>query len=82
MGDTASNSHTLARCRFFRSPLQKTSYIAVSMIVCGLLMCSLPFVHDFGLLAALRIAQYVALGSFITADASMLVYTMGPVVSR
>ncbi len=68
--------------RYFHSSSAKTCYISFSMTLCGLLMCALPFAGSFPLLAAIRIAQYVALGSFITADASMLVYTMGPVVSR
>ncbi len=68
--------------RFFRSAMQKTCYIAVSMALSGILMCCLPFVENFALLAVLRITEYIALASFVTADASMLVYTMGPIVSR
>ncbi len=45
-------------------------------------MAALPFITNFYLLAVVRILQYIALGSFITSDSSMIVYTMGPIKSR
>ena len=45
-------------------------------------MMAYPFVSNFGLLVALRAIQNLALGSYITCDASMVVYTMGPIKSR
>ncbi len=75
----------LAGCvfkRFFRGALAKVAFVGGMSAASGLMMCLLPFIGSFELLAVARITQYVALGAFITADASMLVYTMGPVKSR
>ncbi len=68
--------------RFMTSALAKVSYVGGCIALSGVLMAALPFIFNFNLLAVVRITQYFALGSFITADASMIVYTMGPVTSR
>ncbi len=37
----------------------------------------LPFTSSFALLATGRLVQYLALGAFVTADASLIVYLIG-----
>ncbi len=64
------------------SATAKLAFIGTAMALNGLIMCLLPFTRSFELLVTLRALQFFALGAFITADASMLVYTMGPIKSR
>ena len=45
-------------------------------------LCSVASCRSFFLLMSAQAAQAVAIGAFVTADASMLVYIMGPVRSR
>jgi hypothetical protein len=37
----------------------------------------LPFTSSFALLATGRLVQYLALGAFVTADASLIVFLIG-----
>ena len=60
----------------------KLAFLCATIGLTGLLMVALPFVTSFSLLVLTRAMQYVALGAYITADASLIVYTMGPVKSR
>ena len=60
----------------------KLFFLWITSFLNGAFMCALPFVSSFGLLGFLRIMQFVSLGAYITVDASMLVYTMGPIKSR
>jgi hypothetical protein len=41
----------------------------------------LPFTSSFALLATGRLVQYLALGAFVTADASLIVYLIGTAAS-
>ena len=58
------------------------TFIGAAIGLSGLIVCVLPFLRTFGVLVAVRCAQNVLLGAFITADASIVVYTMGPHKSR
>ena len=58
------------------------TFIGAAIGLNGLIICVLPFLRTFGVLVAVRCAQNVLLGAFITADASIVVYTMGPHKSR
>lgn len=73
---------TLELVRFFRSSRAKLTFLWLSIFMNGLLMCLLPFQSSFAVLVILRLVQNFALGSYITADAAMYVYTMGPIRSR
>jgi len=57
-------------------------FLATTMILNGAAMIVLPFVKNFALLVTFRFLQNVALGAFITADSSLIVYTLGPIKSR
>ena len=48
----------------------------------GGLMISLPFINNFAGMVCVRCLQNICLGAYITADTSLVVYTMGPVKSR
>ncbi len=41
----------------------------------------MPFTSSFTLLATGRMVQYLALGAFVTADASLIVYLIGTVAT-
>ena len=45
-------------------------------------MIFLPFTSSFALLVTARLVQILALGAFCTADASLIVYLLGPEKSR
>ena len=68
--------------RYFTSACAKLTFLCASIGLTGLLMAALPFMTSFPLLVLTRGLQNVALGAYITADASLIVYTMGPVRSR
>ena len=68
--------------RYFRSAFVKLSFLWITMSLNGILMLVLPFLSSFGLLVTVRAIQNIALGGYITADQSLLVYTMGPIKSR
>jgi hypothetical protein len=48
----------------------------------GAIMISLPFINNFPGLVFARCLQNIFLGAYITADTSLVVYTMGPIKSR
>ena len=62
--------------------MKKMTFLAFMMCFNGALMWSLPFIHNFGLLVTVRALQSFALGAGVTADCSLVVFTMGPVRSR
>ena len=68
--------------RFLTKTAHKLMYLAGTACTMGLLMTVLPFLNNFVALVLLRCAQFFAVGSFNTSDASLLVFTMGPVKSR
>lgn len=68
--------------KYFKTQMAKTSFLCVTMMINGLMMIVLPFLRNFGLLITCRCLQNLALGAFITADCSMVVYTLGPIKSR
>ena len=68
--------------RYFRSKALKLIFIGATIGLSGLIVCVLPFLRTFGVLVTVRCVQNVLLGAFITADASIVVYTMGPHKSR
>ena len=45
-------------------------------------MLLLPFTSSFAVLVTARLLQILALGAFCTADASLIVYLLGPEKSR
>ena len=45
-------------------------------------MIVLPFTSSFGVLVTARLVQIMSLGAFCTADASLIVYLLGPDKSR
>ena len=45
-------------------------------------MLVLPLTSSFALLVSARLLQILALGAFCTADASLIVYMLGPEKSR
>ena len=58
------------------------AFLSGTMMLTGALMLVLPMTSSFGLLVTARCIQNICLGMFITADASLVVYTMGPIKSR
>ena len=64
------------------SDFAKMAFLWATLSLNGIGMILLPFITSFGLLAFIRAAQYAILGAYITADASVVVFTMGPVKSR
>ena len=47
------------------------------MMLCGALMLVLPMTNNFVILVIARFIQNFFLGAFITADTSLVVFTMG-----
>ena len=45
-------------------------------------MITLPLIDNFGFLIFARCVQNICLGAYITADTSLVVYTLGPIKSR
>lgn len=68
--------------RYCDTGFKKMVFLSVTMGFNGVVMVSLPFIKNFGLLVTARCLQSVALGASVTADCSLVVYTMGPVMSR
>ena len=46
------------------------------------IMIVLPFTSSFAVLVTARLVQIMSLGAFCTADASLIVYLIGPEKSR
>ena len=67
---------------FLTKTVHKLMFLAGTICIAGILMMILPFLNNFLALVLIRCGQFCALGSFNTADASLLVFTMGPVISR
>ncbi|TRY63094.1 hypothetical protein TCAL_00469 [Tigriopus californicus] len=68
--------------RYLTNPKMKLAFLWITLSLNGVGMLILPFITNFGLLVTVRGLQYGLLGAYITADSSMLVYTMGPIKSR
>ena len=68
--------------RFVTSDFAKMVFLWLTISLNGVGMIILPFLSSFGLLAFIRAAQYGLLGAYITADSSIVVFTMGPIKSR
>ena len=47
--------------RYFDSARGKVGFVGGTAAASGLLMCILPFIRNFGLLAVVRVSQYIAL---------------------
>ena len=58
------------------------AFMSGTMMLTGALMLVLPMTNNFGLLVSARCIQNICLGAYITADTSLVVYTMGPIKSR
>ena len=54
----------------------------LTFLILQIIMIFLPFTSSFALLAIARLLQIMALGAFCTADASLIVYLLGPEKSR
>ena len=48
----------------------------------GIIMVGIPFLNSFAALVIARCLQNICLGAYITADTSLVVFTMGPIKSR
>ena len=68
--------------RYLHKKALKLIFIGATIGLSGLIVCVLPFLRSFGVLVTVRCVQNVLLGAYITADASIVVYTMGPHKSR
>ena len=68
--------------RFCTSNSKKMTFLSVNFMITGALMIVLPLVDTFGVLVFARCLQNICLGAYITADTSLVVYTMGPIKSR
>lgn len=68
--------------RFCSTNARKMAFLSSNMLLTGALMIVLPFADNFGLLVFARCVQNICLGAFITADTSLVVFTMGPIKSR
>merc|ERR1712241_125809 len=60
----------------------KLIFLAVTICVTGAIMLLLPFTSSFAVLVTARLVQILSLGAFCTADASLIVYLLGPEKSR
>ncbi len=68
--------------KFCPTNTKKMVFLSVNMAICGAFTIVLPFVNNFGVLVLARLLQNISLGAYITADASLVVYTLGPIKSR
>jgi len=67
---------------FIKSEKAKLVFLSVTIFITGAIMIFLPFTSSFALLVVARLVQIMALGAFCTADASLIVYLLGPEKSR
>eukprot|EP00090_Calanus_glacialis_P002229 TRINITY_DN11674_c0_g1_i1.p1 TRINITY_DN11674_c0_g1~~TRINITY_DN11674_c0_g1_i1.p1 ORF type:complete len:456 (-),score=102.67 TRINITY_DN11674_c0_g1_i1:161-1528(-) len=67
---------------YIKSEKAKLSFLAITICITGIIMFFLPFTSSFALLVIARLVQIMALGAFCTADASLIVYLLGPEKSR
>lgn len=68
--------------RYCTTSRQKCLFLWVTMFANGAIMTSLPFMKNFAFLIIARLLQNFCLGAYITADTSLVVYTLGPIKSR
>ena len=68
--------------RFCTTNAAKMVFLWLTMFFNGALMTALPFIDSFAAMVVARCLQNVSLGAYITADTSLVVYTMGPIKSR
>ena len=68
--------------RFCPTNGKKMAFLSINMAICGGFTILMPLVDNFGVLVVCRLLQNVSLGAYITADASLVVYTLGPIKSR
>ena len=60
----------------------KLIFLWLTICLTGVIMIFLPFTSSFALLVTARLLQIMSLGAFCTADASLIVYLLGPIKSR
>ena len=68
--------------RFCTTNRKKMLFLWLTFFGNGAIMISLPFINNFPGLVFARCLQNIFLGAYITADTSLVVYTMGPIKSR
>ena len=68
--------------RFCTTNRKKMLFLWLTFFGNGAIMVSLPFINNFPGLVFARCLQNIFLGAYITADTSLVVYTMGPIKSR
>merc|ERR1719266_3304787 len=68
--------------RFCTTNRKKMLFLWLTFLGNGGIMISLPFIKNFPGLVFARCLQNIFLGAYITADTSLVVYTMGPIKSR
>jgi len=68
--------------RYVQSTTAKMVFLCVNILITGAFMLLLPFTSSFILLVFARLVQNIALGAFVTADASLIIHLLGPIKSR
>jgi len=68
--------------RFIRSSTSKLVWLCVTIMLTGVFMIILPLTSSFAVLVTARLVQNLAVGAFLTADSSLVVYLLGPTKSR
>lgn len=68
--------------QYVRSATAKLIFLNVTILLTGIFMIVLPFTSSFSVLVVSRLIQNLALGAFVTADASLIVFLIGPEKSR
>jgi len=64
--------------KYITSARGKLTFLFINICLSGIFVIVLPFTTDFGMLVTARLIQHFTLGAFITADASLIVYLLGP----
>jgi len=68
--------------QYIRSDVGKLIFLFSTIFLTGIFVIVLPLTSSFPLLVTGRLIQHTALGAFITADASLIVFLIGPEKSR
>eukprot|EP00096_Caligus_rogercresseyi_P010433 TRINITY_DN3803_c0_g1_i1.p1 TRINITY_DN3803_c0_g1~~TRINITY_DN3803_c0_g1_i1.p1 ORF type:complete len:477 (+),score=108.72 TRINITY_DN3803_c0_g1_i1:145-1575(+) len=68
--------------RYLTHQKAKLFYMGGLMAISGLSTVAIPFVVNFASMGVARFIQCFCIGAFMTADASLIIYTMGPFKSR
>ncbi|XP_040577207.1 sodium-dependent glucose transporter 1A isoform X1 [Lepeophtheirus salmonis] len=68
--------------RYLRNSKAKLVYMGSLMCIAGLSTLVIPFLVNFPTMGLFRFTQCFCIGAFMTADASLIIYTMGPIKSR